>query len=174
MTEYAVLLRGVNVGGATVRSADLRRTLAGLPVSAVKTYLATGNVTLSAGAQSADLKAMVEQALREEFGYEAWVVVLTLERLRELVAAVPYPADDPGMHAYVTFGSDPQLLRELSEAGSAAGAEQILLGEEAVAWPCPKGQTPDSALFKLGSKSVYRATTTTRNLRTLQRMAGFP
>ncbi|MDK1359340.1 DUF1697 domain-containing protein [Arthrobacter sp. zg-Y1219] len=170
MTDYAVLLRGVNVGGVTVRSADLRSTLAALPVSGVKTFLASGNVTLSSEAATDELKSMVEAALRADFGYDAWVVVLTKERLAELAAAVPYPADDAQMHAYVTFGSDAGLLTELFEAGAALGAEQVRLGPEAVAWPCPKGQTLEGPLSRLGPSARYKASTTTRNLRTLQRM----
>lgn len=172
MTEYAVFLRGVNVGGVTVRSADLRRTLEALPVAAVKTYLASGNVTLAAEASPAELKSAVEEALRASFGYDAWVVVLTRERLAELVQAVPYPADDAAVHAYVTFGSDPELLEELFRAGTEAGADQVRLGPEAVAWPCPRGQTLDSPLSRLGAKPRFKASTTTRNVRTLQKMAG--
>ena len=175
MTDYAVFLRGVNVGGVTVRSADLRRALSGLDaVAGVHTYLASGNVTLASPVSAEALKARIEQALETEFGYDAWVVVLPLERLAELAAAAPYPPDDPAVHAYVTFGSEPGLLDELFREASAAGAKQVRLGPEALAWPCPKGKTLEHPLSKLSGKAQYKAGTTTRNLRTLHKMLAGP
>ncbi len=168
LIPYAILLRGVNVNGITMKMADLRSALARLPLQDVQTVLASGNAVVRSDLDSGELKAAVEEALRKEFGYEAWVIVLELDRLRELAAAVPYPADDPTTHAYVTFGSDAELLAELFEAGEEAGAEQIKLGPEATAWPCPKGATLDSALSKISSKPRYKSNTTTRNLRTLR------
>ena len=174
MDDYAIFLRGVNVNGITIRSADLKYTLARLPLHGVRTYLASGNVTCGSGRNPAYLKESVQDALRGEFGYDAWVVILSMARLSELTAAVPFPADNPRVHAYVTFGSDPALLAELAEAAAEAGAEQTLLGPEAVAWPQPKGTTLDSPMSKLGGRPRFKASTTTRNLRTLQKMLASP
>ena len=169
-TAYAILLRGVNVGGITVKMTALREALSRVPLEGVSTVLASGNAVGRSRLSAGELKAAVEGALRSAFGYDAWVVVLQLDRLRELAAAVPYPADDPDTHAYVTFGSDAGMLDELFDAAAEAGAEQVRLGPEATAWPCPKGGTLDSALSKISSKPRYKAHTTTRNLRTLQKM----
>ncbi|MBD8045415.1 DUF1697 domain-containing protein [Arthrobacter sp. Sa2BUA2] len=170
MYTYAILLRGVNVGGVTVKMEPLRETLSRLPVKGVRTVLASGNAVAASALSAAELKAAAEDALRKDFGYEAWVVVIPLDRLRSLTAAVPYPPDDPATHAYVTFGSDAGMLTELFEAAAEAGAEQVRLGPEATAWPCPKGATLDSALAKISSKPRYKAHTTTRNVRTLQKI----
>lgn len=170
LTTYAILLRGVNVGGVTVKMEALRGTLSRLPVRGVRTVLASGNAVVGSALSAAELKAAAEGALREDFGYEAWVVVVSLDRLRELAAAVPYPADDPTTHAYVTFGSDTGILSELFDAAAEAGAEQIRIGPEATAWPCPKGATLDSPLAQISSKPRYKSNTTTRNLRTLRKI----
>jgi len=42
-----------------------------------------------------------------------------------------------------------------------------LLGPEALAWLAPAGGTLDSPFSKLSSKPRYKASTTTRNLRTM-------
>jgi len=84
------------------------------------------------------------------------------------VAACPYPADDASTHTYLTLGSDAGVLAELYEAGTAIeGAEMTLLGPEALAWLAPAGGTLDSPFSKLSSKPRYKASTTTRNLRTM-------
>lgn len=170
-TRYAVLLRGVNVGGVIMKMADLRATLEGTGLRDVRTLLASGNAVVTAAVDPAEVKSMVETALRREFGYDAWVIVLTVDRLAELSAAVPYPADDPGVHAYVTFCTSPDILEELFALGAAAGQEQVRLGSEAVAWTALKGATLESELSRATAKPRYKSTATTRNLRTLQKIA---
>ncbi|MFE4078141.1 DUF1697 domain-containing protein [Paenarthrobacter sp. YIM B13468] len=168
MTIYAVFLRGINVSGINIKMADLKSALKGYPFSDVKTLLASGNVVLKSDLSIKDVKAQFEKCLRESFGYDAWVVVLTSSRVAELVDACPYPADDKATHSYITLTSDKAMLDELFEAGEAlGGVEQVRLGPEASAWLSPAGGTLDSPFSKLSAKPRYKASTTTRNLRTL-------
>jgi uncharacterized protein (DUF1697 family) len=168
MSSYAVFLRGVNVGGITIKMAELKEALKSRPFSGVKTLLASGNVVLASDLPPAGVKKEFEACLREAFGYDAWVVVLAADRVGELVSACPYPADDTSTHTYLTLGSDAEVIAELFGAGSAMdGAELTLLGPEALAWLAPAGGTLDSPFSKLSSKPKYKASTTTRNLRTM-------
>ncbi|NUU32187.1 DUF1697 domain-containing protein [Arthrobacter sp. C9C5] len=168
MNSYAVFLRGVNVGGVNIKMAELKEALKSRPFSAVKTLLASGNVVLASELPAAGVKAEFEACLRATFGYDAWVVVLAAGRVAELVDACPYPADDTVTHSYVTLSSDTGILSELYVAGSALdGVELTRLGPEAVAWLAPAGGTLDSPFSKLSAKAKYKASTTTRNLRTL-------
>ncbi|AOY70747.1 hypothetical protein ARZXY2_1194 [Arthrobacter sp. ZXY-2] len=168
MENYAVFLRGINVGGITIKMADLKAALKDYPFTKVKTLLASGNVVLQSELGPAEVKSRFEECLRESFGYDAWVVVLTAARVAELVEACPYPADDKSTHSYVTLASDEDMLDELFDAGEAlGGVEQTRLGPEASSWLAPAGGTLDSPFSKLSAKARYKATTTTRNLRTL-------
>lgn len=168
MNSYAVFLRGINVGGINIKMADLKHALTACPFTGVKTLLASGNVVLQSDLGAGDVKSQFEKCLREAFGYDAWVVVLSGKRVAELVEACPYPADDKSTHSYVTLASDTAMLDELFEAGEALGGlEQRRLGPEASAWLAPAGGTLDSPFSKLSSKARYKATTTTRNLRTM-------
>lgn len=168
MSSYAVFLRGVNVGGITIKMAELKEALKARPFSGVKTLLASGNVVLSSRLSPAGVKEEFEACLRERFGYDAWVVVLAADRVGELVAACPYPADDASTHTYLTLGSDAGVLAELYEAGTALdGVELTSLGLEALAWLAPAGGTLESPFSKLSAKPKYKASTTTRNLRTM-------
>ncbi|MDI3211846.1 DUF1697 domain-containing protein [Arthrobacter sp. AL12] len=168
MSSYAVFLRGVNVGGITIKMADLKAALKSRPFSDAKTLLASGNVVLASELSPAGVKEEFEACLRDAFGYDAWVVVLAADRVGELVAACPFPADDPSTHTYLTLGSDPGVLAGLYDAGRALeGAQVAVLGPEALAWLAPAGGTLDSPFSKLSSKPKYKASTTTRNLRTM-------
>ena len=48
MTQFVALLRGVNVGGITVKSAELRALFDELGFTDVRTVLASGNVAFDA------------------------------------------------------------------------------------------------------------------------------
>ncbi|WP_139006534.1 DUF1697 domain-containing protein [Arthrobacter crystallopoietes] len=167
MTTYAIFLRGINVGGINIKMAELKAALAELPLHDVRTLLASGNIVCASDGPAEEVKQLVEAKLRERFGYDAWVVVLSAERLDELVAACPYPADNAGVHAYVTVTSDPSELQELHKAAAAADGDGILLGPEAMAWTAAKGGTLDSPVNKLVAHKRFKSTTTTRNLRTM-------
>ncbi|GAB4099621.1 DUF1697 domain-containing protein [Sinomonas halotolerans] len=171
MDEYAVFLRGVNVGGVTLKMAEVREAFAALG-EGVHTLLASGNIVLSSDRGAAELKAAAERTLRDRFGYDAWVVVLSRTELDQIVSACPYPADDGSTHSYVTLGSDPAALDALWEATGPDSPgdgtdERRRLSPMALAWRCPKGATLESPLSKATAKPKFKATTTTRNLRTL-------
>lgn len=168
MNSYAVFLRGINVGGIIIKMADLRVALEAAGFTGVKTLLASGNVVLSSDLDPAGVKGKCEKCLRDSFGYDAWVVVLSAKRVAELVDACPYPEDNRSTHTYITLGSDPATLDELDAAGAALeDTEQKRLGPEALAWLAPVGGTLDSPFSKISAKTKYKASTTTRNLRTM-------
>ncbi|WP_461171698.1 DUF1697 domain-containing protein [Arthrobacter sp. Z1-9] len=168
MGSYAVFLRGINVGGINVTMADLRGALKDAGFSDARTLLASGNVVLASSLDAAAVKRECEKCLRDAFGYDAWVVVLDAGRVAELVEACPYPDDDKSTHTYITLSSDQAMLDELDAAGAALdGTEQTRLGPEALAWLAPAGGTLDSPFSKISAKARFKASTTTRNLRTM-------
>ncbi|MCZ2403084.1 DUF1697 domain-containing protein [Paenarthrobacter sp. Z7-10] len=171
-TIYAIFLRGINVGGVNIKMADLRKALGTLPLNRYSTLLATGNIVCEAESSAPEVKSLVEDCLRSSFGYDAWVVVLTAARLKELVAACPFPADSAEQHSYVTLSSDLGVLDELDAAAAKLdGGTGVRLGPEALAWLAPVGGTLDSPFSKIASKAKFKAVTTTRNLRTLIKVA---
>lgn len=169
--QWAVFLRGVNVSGTTIRMADLLASLAGLPLVRPRTLLASGNLVFSSALPAQELKDAIEQRLRSAFGYEAWVVLLEADRVADILAACPYPADDPAAHSYITLASDPAALQELAAAARESGEDLVLLGSDAAAWRAPRGGTLDSGLGKITAQKRFKSTTTTRNLRTLAKVA---
>ncbi|WP_372592900.1 DUF1697 domain-containing protein [Actinotalea sp.] len=171
--RYAVFLRGVNVGGRTIRMAELRAALGTLAVSELRTLLASGNVVCRSELDAVALRSAVEGVLREEFGYEAWVVVLEAERLAALLAACPFPADSDQEHTYLTFTSDPAVLDALDAAVVAVEPEAPMrrLGPEATAWTVPRGATLASARATLSGRARFAPSVTDRNLRTVLKVA---
>lgn len=167
--RYAVFLRGVNVGGRTIPMAELREVLGRLPVTAVRTLLASGNVVCRSGLDAVGLRGAVEAALRAAFGYDARAVVLDAARLAELLDACPFPADSAEDHTYVTLTSDPAVLDALDEEVARVDprAPMCRLAPEATAWTVARGSTLASARSAIGSRARYASAVTDRNLRTM-------
>ncbi|UVO11219.1 DUF1697 domain-containing protein [Mycobacterium sp. SVM_VP21] len=169
MTRYALFLRGVNVGGVNLKMAEVAATLTAAGFSEVRTLLASGNVLLDSPADAAKVRAAAEAALRERFGYEAWVLVYDVETVRDIVAAYPFEPEVPDVHSYVTFVADHAALTELSKLAADAD-EKITLGDGVIYWQIPKGDTLTSTVGKTMGNKRYKSATTTRNLRTLSKM----
>ncbi|MWB99716.1 DUF1697 domain-containing protein [Agromyces seonyuensis] len=175
MTDWIALLRGVNVGGITVRSAELAELFRDLGFEGVRTVLASGNVAFASDdADAGALKSRIEAALGERFGYDAWIVLLTREALAAAADGFPFDADDPSRQPYLVFGSDDAVLDEL--AGLAADPEStgdpVAPGTGVLYWSPVKGTTITSPFGVLLGKAKYKPTTTTRNLRTVAKLLG--
>lgn len=166
-------LRGVNVGGVTVKMADLRTALTASGLANVRTVLASGNVVFDEdGTKPATRKAQIESCLRDTFGYDAWVVLLTAPELTRIVDGFPFVRDDPSVHPYVVLGSDQAAIDDLHASAPELDpqVEAIALSKGALYWRVPKGSTLDTPFAKLLAHKRFRSTTTNRNLRTLDKV----
>lgn len=171
MTKYAAFLRGVNVGGVTLKMAEVADALTDAGFTGVRTILASGNVLLESSARAAAVRKKAEATLREKFGYEAWVLVYDIETVRAVVDGYPFEREVEGHQSYVTFVADEAVLDELAAVGEGAGPdERISRGAGVIYWQVPKGGTLDSTIGKTMGKPRYKASTTTRNLRTLAKV----
>ncbi|MHA7238455.1 DUF1697 domain-containing protein [Arthrobacter sp. TMS1-12-1] len=168
--RYAIFLRGVNVGGVTIRMADLRGLLAGLPVDDVATVLASGNVTCSSLLDAGHLADLVEEALRARYGYPARVIIVERADLAAIAASVP-ASDAPDTHTYVTLFSGPTERAAFVDEARGLGEEPVpLAGGTAVAWFPPKGSSTDVPLAKLLARARHAAHSTTRTIRTVEKV----
>ena len=171
MTRYAAFLRGVNVSGTTMKMADVADAFTAAGFANVKTILASGNVLLDSSAAAKTVRTKAEAALRDAFGYDAWVLVYDLDTVRAVADGYPFEPEVEGHHSYVTFVSDPAILDELAGLADDAGPEEkIERGDGVLYWQVPKASTLDSAVGKTMGKKRYKSSTTTRNLRTLAKV----
>ena len=173
MTMWVALLRGVNVNGITITSAELKALFESLGYESVRTVLASGNVVFGADGRAEEqaLKTTIERALGERSGYDAWIVLLPHDDLGAVVDGYPWEETE-GAHPYVVFGSDDDALAEIeaATAGLDPAVERAVRVGGVVYWECPKGSSTDTPFSKLLAKARFKAVTTTRNLRTLRKL----
>jgi uncharacterized protein (DUF1697 family) len=169
MTKYAAFLRGVNVGGVNLKMAEVATALTDAGFDNVQTILASGNVLLESRSKVDAVRKKAEKALRDAFGYDAWVLAYDIDAVAAIAAAYPFEREVPEHHSYVTFVSDPDVLDELA-ALEPGPSELIERGEGVVYWQVPRTKSLESSMGKTMGKKRYKSSTTTRNLRTLEKV----
>ena len=178
--RVAVLLRGVNVGGVTLRSADLRACLSDAGFADVRTVLASGNALVTTDGDVTAVADRVQRALLDRYEREIRVITRTQADLGAITADCPYASDSSSHHAYVVFFADDAAARDgftaLSGALTEARAtndsldESLALGDGVVYWWCPRGSTLSTPVSKASEKTAKATLTTTRNLRTVLKL----
>lgn len=118
--RYVALLRGINVGGANpVSMARLRGAFESAGMTAVRTYINSGNVVFSAGeGEAAGLAQRLEDVVEREIGAQIGILVVDADRLRGIVTAIPdHWVNNDSMRCDVFFlwkdVDSPQVLDQL-------------------------------------------------------------
>jgi uncharacterized protein (DUF1697 family) len=91
--------------------------------------------------------------------------------VRAISDAYPFEREVEGHHSYVTFVTDEKVLDELAEFAKDAGPdEKIKRGKGVIYWQTSRTGTLDSTIGKTMGKKRYKSSTTTRNLRTIDKV----
>ncbi|MFR9794794.1 DUF1697 domain-containing protein [Streptomyces sp. MS06] len=173
MPRYAVLLKGINVGGKKkIAMAELRTLLTDLGYEDVSTYLQSGNALLTSPQPPAEVAERVEAGIEKQFGKKVRCLVRTHGQLRSVIDAHPLAeaAVTPSwMFALFLSGPlDPDRVAEQDPRGLAP--DQVRLGEGVVYQWCPQGplEAPDVSAFL---ERHHAVTVTARNWNTLVKLA---
>ena len=102
MATRIVLLRAVNVGGATLPMADLRAIATDLGATDVRTYIASGNLVADVPGDPAMFDRALEQAVEQRFGFFREAISRTPAQVRSALDAHPFEVIE-AKYSYVTF-----------------------------------------------------------------------
>src|SRR5690242_5830957 len=160
---YIALLRGINVGGHTVKMERLRELFTELGFTRVRTYIQSGNVFFeTAQTDRQILTQMIEQHLLQALGYEVPVFLRTIPELEQIVALDPFQHIDitPEMRACVVFMSEVIPKTLILPLRSAKNDMEIIYAtdyEAFVVWYLINGRPPAAQGFKvLGNRTTSR------------------
>lgn len=117
MKKYIAFLRGINVGGKRkILMKDLQQLLVELNLSAVKTYIQSGNVVFQADKSIDELVEVIEKAIFEKYQFEVSVVVKEVEQLKNQLSQNPFLETFEIEKLYVVFLKEvPQAILEKKE-----------------------------------------------------------
>jgi uncharacterized protein (DUF1697 family) len=168
MTAYAILLRGVNVGGhGALPMATLRDVLAGLGYDGVRTYLQSGNAVVVTSGSATKVHNDVEKALANAIGRDISLLVRSHAQLRKVVAGWPFATGGAPATKHVIFlatASDTKPLRELDAANF--GPELFAARGTHVYLSLPAG-LGQSKLAPVVNRKLAKTVTTMRNWNTV-------
>jgi len=173
--RYVAFLRAINVGGHTVKMAQLRGAFEALGFVGVSTFIASGNVIFESDeTESAALEQRIEAALRDSLGYEVATFLRTDAEVGRIAEQAPFPQVEPNEAdtMYVVF------LRAAPEE-AARGRVMALSNEQDLLHPLGRelywlrrGSLLDSTTGVADfGKALGGMPTTVRNANTLRRLA---
>ncbi|MGW2842703.1 DUF1697 domain-containing protein [Streptomyces sp. NPDC001493] len=174
-TTYALLLRGINVGGRRkVPMPELRALLTELGHSGVTTYLQSGNAVLTATSDDEkEVAAGIERAVEEHFGFAVDCLVRSGAYLRAVADACPFPAAElEGKQLHVTFYDGPVTEDRFAPVDPAAHLpEEFRLGDRALYLYAPDGLGRSGLAVALARPAVTKGlVATSRNWNTVVKL----
>lgn len=170
MSRRVLLLRAVNVGGATLPMADLRAIAAELGAGDPTTYIASGNLVADIPGDPEAFDRALERVVQERFGFFREIISRTPEELVAARAAHPFEVIEPKF-SYVSF----MLTTPSEEAVAAAraiptgGDRWEVVGRELHLRYADGAGRPQLKEAQL-ARALGRIPMTARNLRTVDRL----
>jgi len=140
MTTWIALLRGVNVGGKTLRMETLRETLAALGMEAVKTYIQSGNAVFRCSESDGNaLRKHLEQGITENLEVVVSLLLRSPAELEALLSASSFELADVSSLYYTFLEKSPETgLTETLPSPQAGFDEFRIIGRE-IHLHCPGG-----------------------------------
>ena len=176
MGSYIALLRGINISGKNkVPMAELKKTFEELGFRAVKTYLNSGNVVfLSAKDSIGNLTSRIEAGIKEQFGLDIPVFVISKEDLEDILQHAPdwWGDNDKEIYDNLIFILPPATFAEVwDEIGEPReGLEKIKDYKKAVFWSFSRKDYqktnwwPKTASANISGKLTIRTANTVRKI----------
>ncbi len=97
------LLRGINVGGKNkIKMAELRALLEESGLSAIQTYIQSGNILFRARSKTSRLETQIKSVINENWGYDVPVMVMGGREFCQLAVQNPF-AEVQHKHSHVTI-----------------------------------------------------------------------
>ena len=169
MTAYVALLRGVNVGGNSLKMGWLREACEEIGLQGVRTYVQSGNIVFSSRLGASKLEQSLKEMIDKQTRLPVAVTVRSAVELESVIAGNPFlkhkGIDVTKLH--VTFLASAMAKPALDKLDALAGTrdQYRLIGRE-IYLHCPinYGET------KLSNNAIEKALAvgaTTRNWKTM-------
>lgn len=170
---YIALLRGVNVGGNSLRMETLRTLCGELGLRNPRTYVQSGNLVFEAEGSAAHWSEVLERALVGKARLPVSVLVRTGAEMAKLVARNPFLRES-GIDAarlHVTFLKHAPTKAALAALRAIeAGPDRFEPADREIYLHCPDGYGR-SKLANTVLERALKAGATTRNWRTVTTLA---
>ncbi len=173
MFRYVAFLRGINVGGRSVKKETLQKVFLQLGFEDVSTFKQSGNVIFqSAEADEKALTAHIEAALKSTLGYDVPVFLRTLSQLNAIIQLDAFKGQNAqGASFLVTFLSmEPKASAIQLPITIPKSTAQVILASGREIYSVTHGGG-EGALPNPYVEKQLKAKATTRNLHVISEIA---
>ncbi|MBQ1307227.1 MAG: DUF1697 domain-containing protein [Erysipelotrichaceae bacterium] len=176
MKRYIALLRGINISGKNrIPMAELKKGFEDLSFQDVRTYLNSGNVIFSGDENDVPgLKERIGKMIKERFGLDIPVFVITNESLQDVLDHAPewWGNDDREIYDNLIFILPPVSFSEVYEkiGEPKEGLEKIMNYRDVIFWSFDLKRYqktnwwPKTASLDIGMKLTIRTANTVRKI----------
>lgn len=173
MPRYVAFLRAINVGGHTVKMDRLRTLFEELGLATVETVIASGNVLFDSRAKDITaLERKIERHLESALGYAVATFVRAHADLDAVLTAHPFGTIEASHTLSVAFLKDvPPAHVAAALAALETPTDRLHVSGRELYW-YTHGRMSDSPLFGVSFEKVLRQQSTSRTIKTVQRLVG--
>lgn len=177
MTRYALLLRGINVGGKNkVVMAELKSLLQDLSYEQVASYINSGNLFFTSDRSRADLQVEIAALFAEHYPFVTAFSLVSMEEYEQEVAYLPAWWQEEMARKDVLFYTDRSQKTLIGDWVSQLdlGEEIVYFGQTALFWGKYNEQSYLQTAYhkKLANQAFYKSLTI-RNHKTFAKLAEF-
>lgn len=174
MNKYISILRGINVSGhRIIKMEKLRQIYTDLGFENVKSYIQSGNVIFECKeSDDKKLAEIIEREISTVFSYEVPVIVIELNKLKQIISENPFLNDDSKNtdFLHITFLSDLPTKDSLDKIiDGQYQNDEFKVVDKSVYLYCPNGYGKTKLTNKFFEDKL-KVTATTRNWKTIKEL----
>ena len=171
--KYVAFLRAINVGGHVVKMEVLREQFASLGLSAIETFIASGNVIFESRAKPASLQAKIEAQLHASLGYEVATFIRTIPEVHAISQYKPFSSAAMKSARALCVGFLEQPLNKVAHGTlmrMKTDIDDFHVNGREIYWCCANGQS-DSTFSNARMERALSVWATFRGINTVVRLA---
>ena len=170
---HIILLRAVNVGGASLPMAELRTLMADLGATDIGTYIQSGNAVCVPPGGPDDFDRALERAIETKYGFFREAIGRTPEELGAALAAYPFDAEETKgepKRSYISFMAEPPTKAAIEQAQTYETGDDswVVIGRELHLFYARGAGNPDMQTASIGK--ALKVPATARNLTTVRKL----
>lgn len=172
MTTWIALFRGLNVGGKNkLKMADLRTTLAAMPVQHVRTYIQSGNAIFASALGAEALAATIRGAVCDAHGIETSVMLRDAETFHRIAAAHPFAEGADERRLAVAFLEEAPAASSVAEFDETCYAPDVCALQDRQVFVFAPSGFGKTRLTNSWLEKQLGVPATTRNWRTVRKLS---
>jgi uncharacterized protein (DUF1697 family) len=170
MPRYIALLRGVNLGGHTVKMDRLKKLFEELGFKKVETFIASGNVIFESASKGGPaLEKKIREHLEKSLGFPAMTFLRTDKELAQVLEHEAL-AEQWAQTVYIAFLSAPPSKEACAKLMSyRSKTDDFHVNGREAYWLC-KSHMSVSPFFRVGLEKALGTKATVRNVTTVTKL----